>query len=131
MVQCCLRKGPGSNQFIIDAIADKCWEIGQGRFGARAVRAILESSDISKEQQVREGENVELGVRPLRGSAYSNAMVYVDHGRCSYYSKRHTSYHQFQRRIASYLAFGYFQSSWSLRCTLSTFAASSGETVHS
>ncbi|KAL9540028.1 hypothetical protein MBANPS3_009919 [Mucor bainieri] len=52
VVQCCLRKGPQQNQYIFDAIVDKCWEIGQGRFGARAVRAILENSIVTKEQQV-------------------------------------------------------------------------------
>jgi len=53
VVQCCLRKGAEQNQYIFDAIVDKCWEIGQGRFGARAVRAILENPIVTKEQQVR------------------------------------------------------------------------------
>ncbi|CAO0801007.1 unnamed protein product [Mucor circinelloides] len=52
VVQCCLRKGAEQNQYIFDAIVDKCWEIGQGRFGARAVRAILENPIVTKEQQV-------------------------------------------------------------------------------
>ncbi|KAI8641061.1 hypothetical protein BD408DRAFT_368925 [Parasitella parasitica] len=52
VVQCCLRKGPEQNQYIFDAIVDKCWEIGQGRFGARAVRAILENNIVTKQQQV-------------------------------------------------------------------------------
>ncbi|KAG0175695.1 hypothetical protein DFQ28_006884 [Apophysomyces sp. BC1034] len=51
VVQCCLRMGPAHNQYIFDAIVDKCWEIGQGRFGARAVRAILENSIVTEEQQ--------------------------------------------------------------------------------
>lgn len=52
VVQCCLRMGPTRNQYIFDAIVDKCWEIGQGRFGARAVRAILENAIATKNQQV-------------------------------------------------------------------------------
>ncbi|GAA5797070.1 hypothetical protein HPULCUR_002448 [Helicostylum pulchrum] len=52
VVQCCLHKGPEHNQYIFDAIVDKCWEIGQGRFGARAVRSILENNIVTKEQQV-------------------------------------------------------------------------------
>lgn len=52
VVQCCLNKGPEHNQYIFDAIVDKCWEIGQGRFGARAVRSILENNIVTKEQQV-------------------------------------------------------------------------------
>ncbi|KAI7869543.1 hypothetical protein BDF14DRAFT_1782486 [Spinellus fusiger] len=52
VVQCSLRMGPERNQYIFDAIVDKCWEIGQGRFGARAVRAILDNPCVTKEQQV-------------------------------------------------------------------------------
>ncbi|KAL7317523.1 hypothetical protein PS15m_003868 [Mucor circinelloides] len=52
VVQCCLRMGPSRNQYIFDAIVDKCWEIGQGRFGARAVRAILENPIVTKDQQI-------------------------------------------------------------------------------
>ncbi|CAO3617139.1 unnamed protein product [Cunninghamella echinulata] len=52
VVQCCLRMGPEHNQYIFDAIVDKCWEIGQGRFGARAVRAILENPIVTKKQQI-------------------------------------------------------------------------------
>lgn len=44
--------GPKRNQYIFDAIVDNCWEIGQGRFGARAVRAMLENPIVTKEQQV-------------------------------------------------------------------------------
>jgi hypothetical protein len=53
VVQCCLRMGPTRNQYIFDAIVDKCWEIGQGRFGARAVRAIVENAVVTKDQQVK------------------------------------------------------------------------------
>lgn len=52
VVQCCLGLGPNRNQFIFDAIVDSCWEIAQGRFGARAVRATLESPHVTKRQQV-------------------------------------------------------------------------------
>ncbi|KAI8989940.1 hypothetical protein BDB01DRAFT_779383 [Pilobolus umbonatus] len=51
VVQCCLGLGPTRNQFIFDAIVDSCWEIAQGRFGARAVRATLESPHVTKRQQ--------------------------------------------------------------------------------
>ncbi|KAF1800687.1 hypothetical protein FB192DRAFT_1328006 [Mucor lusitanicus] len=51
VVQCCLGLGPNRNQFIFDAIVDSCWEIAQGRFGARAVRATLESPHVTKRQQ--------------------------------------------------------------------------------
>ncbi|KAI8930081.1 hypothetical protein BC831DRAFT_441253 [Entophlyctis helioformis] len=51
VVQCCLRLGINHNQFIFDAMAAKCWELGQGRFGARAMRACLESQYTVKRQQ--------------------------------------------------------------------------------
>ncbi|CAO3662070.1 unnamed protein product [Rhizopus microsporus] len=56
VVQCCLSLGPLQNQFIFDAIVDSCWEIAQGRFGARAVRATLESPHVTKRQQVKKRE---------------------------------------------------------------------------
>ncbi|KAF9093871.1 hypothetical protein BGX23_002763 [Mortierella sp. AD031] len=51
VVQCCLRLGQSRNGFIFEAMADKFWEIAQGRFGARAMRASLESQHASKRQQ--------------------------------------------------------------------------------
>ncbi|KAJ3112567.1 hypothetical protein HDU96_004418 [Phlyctochytrium bullatum] len=51
VVQCCLRLGSQRNQFIFDAIHTKCLEIGFGRFGARAIRACLESQYTTKRQQ--------------------------------------------------------------------------------
>ena len=53
VVQCYLTLGPSQNQFIFDAIVDSCWEIAQGRFGARAVRATLECPHVTKRQQVK------------------------------------------------------------------------------
>ncbi|KAI8838385.1 armadillo-type protein [Chytridium lagenaria] len=51
VVQCCLRMGPQRNQFIFDAMHTKIVDIGFGRFGARAVRACLESQYTTKRQQ--------------------------------------------------------------------------------
>ncbi|KAJ3047437.1 hypothetical protein HK097_011536, partial [Rhizophlyctis rosea] len=51
VVQCCLRLGTHRNQFVFDAMAAKCWEVGQGRFGSRAMRACLESQFTTKRQQ--------------------------------------------------------------------------------
>ncbi|KAJ3269661.1 hypothetical protein HDV01_001133 [Terramyces sp. JEL0728] len=51
VIQCCLRLGTQKNQFIFDAMQAKCWELGQGRFGARAMKACLESQYTSKRQQ--------------------------------------------------------------------------------
>lgn len=51
VIQCCLRLGPENNQFIFDAITCNIWEVAQGRFGARATKACLESAFSTKEQQ--------------------------------------------------------------------------------
>lgn len=51
VIQCCLRLGHPKNQFIFEAMSAKCWELGQGRFGARAMKACLESQFTSKKQQ--------------------------------------------------------------------------------
>lgn len=51
VIQCCLKFGAPWNDFIFEAIAAKMPEIAQGRFGARAIRACLESPHTSKQQQ--------------------------------------------------------------------------------
>ena len=51
VIQCCLRLGSNRNQFIFDAMSNKCLELGQGRFGARAMKACLESQYTTKAQQ--------------------------------------------------------------------------------
>jgi protein JSN1 len=51
VIQCCLRLGEHRNQFIFDAMSNRCWELGQGRFGARAMKACLESQHTTKAQQ--------------------------------------------------------------------------------
>lgn len=40
------------NEFIIDAVVDRLWEIAQGRFGARSMRAVLENPAVTLNQQV-------------------------------------------------------------------------------
>jgi hypothetical protein len=52
MVQCCLALGDENNQFILEAIIENMSEVAQGRYGSRAVRAILENTSVSNSQQV-------------------------------------------------------------------------------
>ena len=52
VVQCCLRFGPPWTSFIFESMMEQLWETAQGRFGARAMRACLESHSATKEQQV-------------------------------------------------------------------------------
>ncbi|KAJ7219101.1 hypothetical protein GGX14DRAFT_434627 [Mycena pura] len=65
VVQCCLRFGAPANDFIFDAIVDRMWEVAQGRFGARSMRACLESPAITLSQQRRVATAVILNSIPL------------------------------------------------------------------
>lgn len=51
VLQCCLKFGTPFNDFIFEAMLSQMWDIAQGRFGARAMRACLESHHASKDQQ--------------------------------------------------------------------------------
>ncbi|KAF8731240.1 hypothetical protein AX14_005013 [Amanita brunnescens Koide BX004] len=65
VVQCCLRFGAPANDFIFDAIVDRMWEVAQGRFGARSMRACLESPHITSSQQRRIATAIVLNSIPL------------------------------------------------------------------
>lgn len=51
VLQCCLPFGFPWNNFIFETISSRTWEIAQGRYGARAIRACLESHHATKDQQ--------------------------------------------------------------------------------
>lgn len=51
VLQCCLRFGYPYNTFIFESMLSQLWDISQGRFGARAMRACLESHHSTKDQQ--------------------------------------------------------------------------------
>ncbi|MCJ1248029.1 hypothetical protein MMC30_005244 [Trapelia coarctata] len=51
VLQCCLRFGYPWNNFVFETMLNRLWEISQGRFGARAMRACLESHHSTKDQQ--------------------------------------------------------------------------------
>ena len=51
VLQGCLRFGFPWNNFIFETMLSCMWEIAQGRFGARAIRACLESHHATKDQQ--------------------------------------------------------------------------------
>ncbi|CAL1704237.1 unnamed protein product [Somion occarium] len=65
VVQCCLRFGAPSTDFLFEAMADRLWEVAQGRFGARSMRACLESSHITLSQQRRIATAIILNSIPL------------------------------------------------------------------
>ena len=51
VLQCCLRFGYPYNNFVFETMLSRMWDIAQGRFGARAMRACLESHNATKDQQ--------------------------------------------------------------------------------
>ncbi|KAI0869798.1 hypothetical protein GGS24DRAFT_138111 [Hypoxylon argillaceum] len=51
VLQGCLKFGPPFNDFIFETMLSRMWEVSQGRYGARAMRACLESHHATKEQQ--------------------------------------------------------------------------------
>jgi protein JSN1 len=51
VMQGCLRYGAPLNNFIFEAMLGRLWNLAQGRFGARAMRACLESHYSTKDQQ--------------------------------------------------------------------------------
>ncbi|KAG8721345.1 hypothetical protein FRC08_013890 [Ceratobasidium sp. 394] len=65
VVQCCLRFGSPANDFIFDAVVDRLWEVAQGRFGARSMRACLESPQITTSQQRKIATAIVLNSIPL------------------------------------------------------------------
>lgn len=51
VLQGCLKFGSFYNNYIFEIMLSQLWTIAQGRFGARAMRACLESHDTTKDQQ--------------------------------------------------------------------------------
>ncbi|KAK2069210.1 hypothetical protein P8C59_003810 [Phyllachora maydis] len=51
VLQGCLKFGAPYNDFIFETMLSRMWEIAQGRYGARAMRACLESHHATKDQQ--------------------------------------------------------------------------------
>ncbi|KAK7422898.1 hypothetical protein QQZ08_009347 [Neonectria magnoliae] len=51
VLQGCLKFGAPFNDFIFETMLGRMWEISQGRYGARAMRACLESHHSTKDQQ--------------------------------------------------------------------------------
>ncbi|KAK3064955.1 hypothetical protein LTR53_018327, partial [Teratosphaeriaceae sp. CCFEE 6253] len=51
VMQCCLRFQAPANNFIFETMLSRLWDVAQGRFGARAVRASLESHFATNDQK--------------------------------------------------------------------------------
>ena len=51
VMQCCLRFQAPVNNFIFETMLNRLWDVAQGRFGARAMRACLESHFATNDQK--------------------------------------------------------------------------------
>lgn len=51
VMQCCLRFQSPLNDFIFETMLNRLWDVSQGRFGARAMRACLESHFATNDQK--------------------------------------------------------------------------------
>ncbi|KAH9832709.1 RNA binding protein Jsn1 [Teratosphaeria destructans] len=51
VMQCCLRFQSPNNNFIFETMLNRLWDLAQGRFGARAMRACLESHFATNDQK--------------------------------------------------------------------------------
>ncbi|PWN21418.1 hypothetical protein BCV69DRAFT_169722 [Microstroma glucosiphilum] len=63
------------SDFIIDAMTDRCWEIAQGRFGARSMRACLESPKVTRLQCKRVAIAIILNSVPLATSPNGSLLL--------------------------------------------------------
>ena len=75
VVQRLLPFGAPQNDFIFDAMVDRCWEVAQGRFGARSMRACLESKLVTRLQQKRVALAIILNSVPLATSQNGALLV--------------------------------------------------------
>ncbi|PHH61839.1 hypothetical protein CDD81_7942 [Ophiocordyceps australis] len=69
VLQGCLKFGSPFNDFIFETMLSRLWDIAQGRFGARAMRACLESHHSSKNQQRMLAAAIALNSVPLATNA--------------------------------------------------------------
>ena len=75
VLQCCLRFGAPYNDFIFETMLSRMGEIAQGRFGARAMRACLESHHATKHQQRMLAAAIALNVVELARNANSALLL--------------------------------------------------------
>ncbi|RAL60546.1 hypothetical protein DID88_009742 [Monilinia fructigena] len=82
VLQCCLKFGSPFNDFIFEAMLSKMKPISEGRYGARAMRACLESHHSTKDQQRMLAaaialHSVQFGHQCERGSTFDLVFGYL------------------------------------------------------
>ncbi|GAA6027084.1 hypothetical protein JCM8097_006098 [Rhodosporidiobolus ruineniae] len=75
VVQGALRFGSPYADFVFDAMVDRIWEIGSGRFGARSTRQTLENPQSPRLQVKRVAASIVLNAIPLATSSNGALLV--------------------------------------------------------
>lgn len=75
VVQCVLRFGFPKADSIMDAMVDRCWEIAQGRFGARSMRTCLEHPTMPRAHIKRIALAIILHCVPLSTSSNGSLLL--------------------------------------------------------
>lgn len=75
VVQCMLPFGFPRVDFVFDAMVDCCWEIGQGRFGARSMRTCLENPRVSRKHLKRLAYAIIMNCVPLATSSNGTLLL--------------------------------------------------------
>lgn len=75
VVQCVLPFGFPKADFIMDAMVDRCWEIAQGRFGARSMRTCLEHPGMPRKHIKRVALAIILHCVPLSTSSNGTLLL--------------------------------------------------------
>ena len=88
VLQCCLRFDSPFNDFIFETMLSRMWVIAQGRFGARAMRACLESHHATKHQQRMLAAAVALNVVELAKNANAALLLTWLLDTCSFPARR-------------------------------------------
>ncbi|GAA6056427.1 hypothetical protein JCM3770_000697 [Rhodotorula araucariae] len=75
VVQGALRFGSPWSDFVFDAMVDRIWEIGSGRFGARSTRQTLENAETPSFQRKRVAAAIILNAIPLATSSNGALLI--------------------------------------------------------
>ncbi|GAA94292.1 uncharacterized protein L969DRAFT_91023 [Mixia osmundae IAM 14324] len=75
VVQGIVKFGAPANGIVFDAMYDRCWQIAQGRFGARGMRTCLESSMNTRLQQKRVALAIITNAVPLAMNANGTLLL--------------------------------------------------------
>ncbi|PKK52416.1 hypothetical protein CI102_7648 [Trichoderma harzianum] len=89
VLQGCLKFGAPYTDFIFEAMLSRMWEVSQGRYGARAMRACLESHHATKDQQRMLAAAIALHSVQLATNANGALLLTWFLDTCTFSNRRH------------------------------------------